>query len=98
MPRVGPVPQPVFQRAVGRLPRRVQNPPIDIHEPAVIAAPYALLRDQAELQRGAAMGTVEFQTSPLPALITEHDQVLSKKAHAQWDLLYPCRARHWLPE
>jgi hypothetical protein len=65
--------QPVFQRAIGRLPRRVQNPPIDIHEPAVIAAPYPLLRDEAELQRGAAMGTVEFQTSHLTALVTEHD-------------------------
>src|SRR5919108_813049 len=98
MSRVGPMTQPVFQRAIGRLPPCVQNPSIDFDEPGVIAAPYPLLLDEAELQRGAAVGTVELQASHLTALVTEHDQVLAENAHAPWQLLQVFGERHWLPE
>ena len=62
----------------------------------------AVVEDRAVLvdlhQRGAAVGTVEFQTSHLTALVTEHDQVLTENAHAQWEILQLFGERHWLPE
>ena len=41
---------------------------------------------------------MEFQTSQLTAPVTEHDQVLTEKTHAQWELLQLLGEGHWLPK
>ena len=48
--RVSPVAQPVLEGAVGRLAGGLEDAPVHIHQPAMVAAAYALLRHQAELQ------------------------------------------------
>ena len=57
--RIGAVAQSILQRAVRRFARRLEDRPVTVEEPAVIAASDALLRHQAKFQRGAAMGAVE---------------------------------------
>jgi hypothetical protein len=50
----------MLQGAVRRLARGVEDGPIDVKEPAVIAAPDAFLRHQTKLQRGTTMWAMEF--------------------------------------
>ena len=60
-PEAGAVTEPVLERAVGRLARGLKDRPVDIEEPAVIAAPYSLVADEAEFERGAAMRAMQFE-------------------------------------
>ena len=75
---IGSVVEPVFQRAVGRLSRGLQNFAVHIVQPAVVAASYPLLANLAELQRGASVATVKLQQAHIAAMVAEQDQVLSE--------------------
>ncbi len=57
--RIGAVKQPVLQRAVGWLARRFQDRAVAIEQPAVVAAADALVADQAEFERGAAVRAMQ---------------------------------------
>jgi hypothetical protein len=47
---IGAVVEAILQRAVWRLSRRLEDLPVDVKEPAVIAAPKPFGGDQAKLQ------------------------------------------------
>jgi hypothetical protein len=72
------VAEPVFQRARRRLARGLENGSIDVKQPAVIAAPNPSFGNQAELQRGTPMRTVQLKESHGTPEVAEHDEILSQ--------------------
>src|SRR4029077_2322501 len=65
---------------------------------AVVAAADALVADQAELERGAAMGAVQFQKADAAALVAVGDEVLAKDADASRQVAQFAGEDHRLPE
>src|SRR5262249_23336911 len=74
--------EPVFQRALHWLAWSLQDRPIHIEEPAVVAAPDTTFGDQAKLQRGAAMGTVQLEQPHLPSQVAERYECLPQNGAA----------------
>ena len=73
--RVGAMAQPVLERAVGGLTRGFEDRAVGAEQPAVVAAANALLIDQPEFERGAAMRAMQFQQPDRAALVAKGDQV-----------------------
>jgi len=76
------VKEPILQGAVGGLAGRLEDRAVTIEQPAVVAAADAPLADQAELERGAAMGAMQFQEADAAAPVAVGDEVLAEDADA----------------
>src|SRR5262245_26881391 len=76
--RIGAMKEAVLQSAVGGLAWRFEDCAVDVEQPAVIAASDTLLADQAELQRGAPMRTVQFQQSNRTPLVAERHEIFAE--------------------
>src|SRR5439155_23953852 len=83
---IGAVAEPVLQGAAGRLAGGLEDRAADIEEPAVIAAADALVADQAELERGAAMRAMQFEETDGAGFVAERDEVLTENAQPPRDL------------
>src|SRR5439155_13843 len=83
---IGAVAEPVLQGAAGRLAGGLEDRAVDIEEPAVIAAADALVADQAELERGAAMRAMQFEETDGAGFVAERNEVLAENAQAPRDL------------
>jgi hypothetical protein len=79
---IGAVAEPIFQSAVGGLARGLEDPAINVEQPAVIAAADTLVGDQTELKRGSTMRAVWLQQADGAALVTENDEILPKDAQS----------------
>ena len=66
----------VFEGAVGWFAGGFEDAAVDVHEPAVVAAAYAPLRHQAELQRRATVGAVHLDNADAAAEVAEGHQFL----------------------
>ena len=87
----------VPDRALVRLARGLEDHPVDVEQPAVVAAADPALRDDAELERRSAVAAVPVQ-DPDPALqIAEHDEVLAQDAHRERYVAELRGERHRLP-
>src|SRR5215471_6985387 len=80
--RICAMKEPILQCAVLRLSRGFEDRAVDIKEPAVITAPNALLADEAEFERCAAMRAMELQQSKRAAAIAERNEVLAQYTQA----------------
>ena len=78
MSRVCTVIQPIFQCAVSRFAGRLKDRPVRREQPAMVAASYPLGVDQPELQRRAAMRTMQFQQTDGAAPVAKHHQFLAE--------------------
>ena len=76
--RIGAVTQLVLDRAGGGLAGRFQDRAVHVEQPAVVAAADALGADQAELQRGAAVGAMPFKEADGAGAVAEGDQFLAE--------------------
>src|SRR5581483_12087003 len=95
--RVGAVAEAILEGAVRWLARRVEDSPIDVEVPAVIAALDAPLSDDAELQRRPAVAAMELQQPDAPALVTKDDEVLAEDANAPREIFQLGRQLHRQP-
>jgi hypothetical protein len=87
MGRIGPVIQPVFQRAVSRFAGRLEDCPVRREQPAMVAASYARGVDQPVLQRRAAMRTMQLQETDGAAPVAKHHQFLAEDLHPMGKVL-----------
>ena len=74
---VGPMPQPLFQRAVCWLTGSLEDLSVYVHEPAVVAAANSFLAYLGELQGRAAVRAVELQQAHSAAPIAKYHEILS---------------------
>src|SRR5580658_1760269 len=77
---IGAMKQPVLQRAIGRLARGLEDRAVDVEQPAMIAAAYALVADQTEFERRAAVWAVQFEQTDRAALVAKRNQILAENA------------------
>jgi hypothetical protein len=71
------VAEPVLQGARRRLAGSLENAAIHVEQPAVITAPDPSFGNQAELQRGSPVRTMQLQESNGAPEVAEHDEILS---------------------
>ena len=95
--RVRPLRDGVSDGALGRLAGGLEDHPVDVEQPAVVAAAEPPLRDDAELQRRAAVTAVPVQ-DPDPAFqVAKHHEVLAQDPHRQGNVAELRGERHRLP-
>ena len=95
--RVRPLGDGVPDGALGRLTGSLEDHPVHVEQPAVVAAANPALRHDAELQRRAAMAAVPVQ-DPDPAIaIAKHDEVLAQDPHRQGNVAQLRGERDRLP-
>src|SRR5262249_39520818 len=98
MGRIGAVIKPVLQGAVARLARGFEDPAVDAEQPAVITAADAGLAEKPELERGAAMRTMQLEEAHGAALVAERDQILAQHPDPQRDVREVVGKADRLPE
>src|SRR4029453_1356923 len=96
--RIGALPDALLEAAAGGLAPGVQTPSVDVVDPAVIAAPQAPLERDSELERRAAMCTMQVQHAHSPAAVAEHHEILAEDPHPQRRLREIARECDRLPE
>ena len=96
--RVGAVPQPVLERAVGRLARRLQDLPVHVEHPAVIAAHDAAFLDDAELERCAAVRAIERKQANAAGLVLEQSKILAEHTGSDRHVFQICSEADRMPE
>ena len=96
--RIGAVAELVPDPAARRFARRVQDRPVHVVVPAVIAAAYATLLDEAVFERGVAVAAAEMQQPDPPAEVAEQDQLLVQDTDRQRQLAELGRQRDRVPE
>ena len=84
--RVGAMAQPVLERAVGGLTRGFEDRAVGAEQPAVVATANALLIDQPEFERGAAMRAMQFQQPDRAAFVAKSDQVFPQDPQPSRDI------------
>ena len=95
---IGPVIQPVFQGAVSRLARRLEDGPVRRELPPMVAASYPFGVDQPELQRRASMRTMQLQQPYGAAQVSEHHQFLAEDLVPMGQVLQFVRKADRLPK
>ena len=95
--RVGALRDGVPDGALGRLARGFEDHPVDVEQPSVVAAADSALRDDAELERRAAVAAVPVQNRDAPLQIPEHDEVLAEDPHRERHVAELRGERHRLP-
>ena len=96
--RVGAVAELVFDPAARRLARRLQDRPVHIVMPAVIAAADAALLDETVFERRVAVAAAEMQEPHPTAEVAEQHQVLVHDADRQGQLAELGCKRDRVPE
>ncbi len=96
--RIGALPHALAEPAARGLARRLQAPPVDVEDPAVVAAAQPALERDAELERGPAVRAVQMQDAGARAPVAEDHQVLAEDAHAARWPVEIARERDRLPE
>jgi len=96
--RICAVKETVLERAVSRLAGRLEDPTVDVEEPAVIAAADSVLADQTEFERGAAVWAVQFKETDGAVLVAECDEILAQDAQPFWQIAQILGEDHRLPE
>jgi hypothetical protein len=76
----------------------LENSPVDVEQPAVVAASDPALGEQPKLQRGAAVGTVQFEQPHGTPAIAERDEVLSQDRDTPWEIPQVIGKADGLPE
>ena len=83
--------------APGRLARRLEDHPVHVEQPSVVAAADPALRHDAELERRASVAAVAVQ-DPDPALqVPEDDEILAEDPHRERHVVELRGERHRLP-
>ena len=95
--RVGALRGRVPDGALGRLTGSLEDRPVDVEQPAVVAAANPALRDDAELQRRTAMAAVPVQDPHPPLAVAKHDEILAQDPHRQGNLAQLRGQRDGLP-
>ena len=98
MGRIGPVAEAVFEGAVGGFAGGFEYAAVHVEQPAVVAAAYAMVADDAELKGSAAVGTVEFHGTDVAALVLEENQVFAKNPHSDGQVFEFVGHEDGLPE
>src|SRR6185369_14557432 len=96
--RVRALTDALLEPAAGRLPGCLQALPVDVVDPAVIAAAEAALDGNAELERRAAVRAVQMQDADAATPVTEHHEILAEDPHAQRCVDEIAGEGHRLPE
>jgi hypothetical protein len=76
----------------------LEKSPVDIEQPAVVAAPDPALGEQPKLQRGAAVGTVQFEQPHGAPAVAERDEILAQKRDTPREVTQIIGKAHRLPE
>jgi hypothetical protein len=71
----------IFERAIGRLGGLIETISAPVVEPTVIAAANAIVFDAAELQRRAAMGTMQFNQSERARAIAKQNKIFTEQSY-----------------
>src|SRR5207245_3863422 len=92
------LPDALLEPTARGISRRFQAAPVDVVDPAVIAAADAALERDPELERRSAMRAVQVQHADAPAAVAEDDQILAQNPRPQGRRREIARERHGLPE
>jgi len=92
------VAQPLPQRALGGLARRLEKAAVHVEDPAVIAAADAALLENAVLERRAAVRAVQLEQADAARAIAEDDEVLAHDPDPPRHVAEVAREGHGLPE
>src|SRR4029453_8539614 len=76
----------------------LENGPVDVEQPAVIAAPDPAIGEQPKLQRSAAVGTVQFEQPHGAPAIAKGDEFLAQERDTPRDIPQVLGKAYWLPK
>ena len=88
----------VLELRVGRLARGLEDPAVDVEQPAVIAAANAALADDPVFERSPAMAAMPVQHADASRPVAEHDEVFAHDPRRAGQVREVAGQRHGVPE